>query len=180
MNDWIIGFLDHCIIRLLDHYFIGSPKGMQRLIWVAKIKKITSKSLEVGGGTKCECCYPKWILMSFQYIRMGEKEFLNLVTILTLHIDPQNLKIPIIGQKNKVVVNPIYGCQNLSGEKYKSNGKRISSIRHTSEEKNPKKPSENATFLKFGIFGWFFGFFSSLVCRIELILFSIAFAFFSW
>ena len=40
--------------------------------------------------------------------------------------------------KKKVVVNFIYGYQNLSGEKYKSNGKRISSIRHTSEEKNPK------------------------------------------
>ena len=42
---------------------------------------------------------PKWILLSFQYIRMGEKEFLNLVTVFTLHIDLQNLKIPIIGQK---------------------------------------------------------------------------------
>ena len=62
---------------------------------------------------------------------MGGKEFLNLVTVLTLHIDPQNLKIPIIGPKNKVVVNPIYGYQNLSGEKCKSNGKRFSSIRHT-------------------------------------------------
>ena len=55
---------------------------------------------------------------------MGGKEFLNLVTVLTLHIDPQNLKIPIIGSKKKVVVNPIYGYQNLSGEKYKCNGKR--------------------------------------------------------
>ena len=45
---------------------------------------------------------------------------------------------PCIGPKNKVVGNPIYGYQNLSGEKYKRNGKRISSIRHTSEEKNPK------------------------------------------
>ena len=36
-----------------------------------------------------------------------------------------------------------------------------------------QKPSENAIFLKFGIFGWFFGFFSSLVCRIELILFPL-------
>ena len=70
---------------------------------------------------------------------MWKKEFLNLVTVLTLHIGPQNLKIPIIGPKKKVVVNFIYGYQNLSGEKYKSNGKRISSIRHTSEEKNPKK-----------------------------------------
>ena len=32
---------------------------------------------------------------------------------------------PIIGQK-KVGVNPIYGYQNLSGEKYKCNEKRIS------------------------------------------------------
>ena len=34
-----------------------------------------------------------------------------------------------------------------------------------------QKTIENTTFLKYGIFGWFFGFFSSLVCRIELILF---------
>ena len=40
--------------------------------------------------------------------------------------------------KKKVVVKFIYGYQNLSGEKCKTNGKRISSIRHTSEEKNPK------------------------------------------
>ena len=79
---------------------------------------------------------------------MGEKEFLNLVTVLTLHIDPQNLKITIMGPKNKVVVNPIYGYQNLSGEKYKSNGKRISSIRHTSEEKNPKNHPKTPYFRK--------------------------------
>ena len=48
------------------------------------------------------------------------------------------LDFPIIGPKKKVVVNFIYGYQTLSGEKCKSNGKRISSIRHTSEEKNPK------------------------------------------
>ena len=47
----------------------------------------------------------KWILLSFQYIRTGKKEFLNLVTVLTLHIDPQNLKIPIIGSKIKVVAD---------------------------------------------------------------------------
>ena len=32
---------------------------------------------------------------------------------------------------------------------------------------------QNPLFLKYGIFGWFFGFFSSLVCRIELILFPL-------
>ena len=40
--------------------------------------------------------------------------------------------------KIKVVVNFIYGYQNLSGEKYKTNEKRFSSIGHTSYEKNPK------------------------------------------
>ena len=37
----------------------------------------------------------------------------------------------------KVVVNFIYGYQNLSGEKYKTNEKRFSSIGHTSYEKIP-------------------------------------------
>ena len=37
--------------------------------------------------------------MSLQYIRTGEKEFLNLVSVLTLHIDPTYFKIPIIGSK---------------------------------------------------------------------------------
>ena len=61
--------------------------------------------------------------MSLQYIRTGEKEFLNLVSVLTLHLDPQILKITIIGSKIKVVVNFIDGYQNLSGEKYKTNEK---------------------------------------------------------
>ena len=89
---------------------------------------------------------------------MGEKEFLNLVAVLTLHIDPQNLKIPIIGPKKKVVVNFIYGYQNLSGEKCKSNGKRISSIRHTSEEKNPKNHPKMPYFRKvvFSMVFWIF------------------------
>ena len=57
--------------------------------------------------------------------------------------DPQPAKLlfgfPHYRAKKKVVVNLIYGYQTLSGEKCKSNGKKISSIRHTSEEKNPKK-----------------------------------------
>ena len=92
---------------------------------------------------------------------MGEKEFLNLVTVFTLHIDPQNLKIPIIGPKKKVFVEPIYGCQNLSGEKYKCNGKKISSIRHTSEEKNPKNHLKIQFFFRkaaFQVVFWIFNF----------------------
>ena len=68
---------------------------------------------------------------------------------------------PIIGPKKKVVVNPIYGCLNLSGEKYKCNEKRISSIGHTSEEKNPKNHPEMPNFRKMAF------------CPIELILFSL-------
>ena len=51
--------------------------------------------------------------------------------------------------KKKVVVNPIYGCLNLSGEKYKCNEKRISSIGHTSEEKNPKNHPKMPLFWNF-------------------------------
>ena len=62
---------------------------------------------------------------------------------------------PLKAQK-KVVVNFIYGNQNLSGEKYKSNGKRISSIRHTSEEKNPKNHPKIAHFRKVVFLDGFF------------------------
>ena len=55
---------------------------------------------------------------------------------------------PIIGPKKKVVVNPIYGCLSLSGEKYKCNEKRISPIGHTSEEKNPKNHPKTPYFRK--------------------------------
>ena len=50
----------------------------------------------------------------------------------------ENSKIPIVGSKMKVVVNFIYGYQNLSGGKCKTNEERISSIGLTSLEKNPK------------------------------------------
>ena len=56
--------------------------------------------------------------------------------------------LAIVGLKIKVVVNFIYGYQNRSGEKYKSNGKRISSIRHTSKEKNPKNHPKIPNFRK--------------------------------
>ena len=81
--------------------------------------------------------------------------------------------------KKKVVVNFIYGYQTLSGEKCKSNGKRISSFRHTSEEKNPK------TIRKYHISGkWYF----RMVFWIFLFTgmsdwansFYIALVFFSW
>ena len=63
------------------------------------------------------------------YIRKpGEKNLAHEKLILMRGIAVENLKTPIMGSKIKVVVNFIYGYQNLSGEKYKTNGKRISSI----------------------------------------------------
>ena len=41
--------------------------------------------------------------MSLHYISMGEKEFFDSETILTAHIYDENLKIPIVGPKIKVV-----------------------------------------------------------------------------
>ena len=50
---------------------------------------------------------PKWILLSFQYIITGEKEFLNLVTVLTLHIDRQIFENHYVRVKNKSCRRPI-------------------------------------------------------------------------
>ena len=80
-----------------------------------------------------------------------KKRFFENSTSLTLHRGSENLKIPIIRSKMKVVVNFIYGYQNLSGEKYKTDEKRISSIEPTSFEKNP-------VFQKSGILGGFWDF----------------------
>ena len=59
-----------------------------------------------------------------QYIRKpGEKNLAHEKLISMRGIAVENLKTPIKGSKIKVVVNFIYGYQNLSGEKYKSNEK---------------------------------------------------------
>ena len=79
---------------------------------------------------------------------MDVKRFFENSTSLTLHRGSENLKIPIIGSKMKVVVNFIYGYQNLSGEKYKTNEKRISLIEHASYEKNPKNYPKTQFFRK--------------------------------
>ena len=83
------------------------------------------------------------------YIRKpGEKNLAHEKLILMRGIAVENLKTPIMGSKIKVVVNFIYGYQNLSGEKYKTNEKRISSIGHTSYEKNPKNHPKTLFFRK--------------------------------
>ena len=100
----------------------------------------------------------KWILLSFKYIRTGKTEFLNLVTVLTLLPDPKNLKIPIIGSKLKIVVNFIYGYQNLSGEKYKTNEKKLAQS-DLPVKRKIQTTTRKIGFLETGSFGWFFGFF---------------------
>ena len=55
---------------------------------------------------------------------------------------------PIIRPKIKVVINFIYGYQNLSGEKCKANEERISSIGLASLEKNPKNCPKTLFFRK--------------------------------
>ena len=81
--------------------------------------------------------------------------------------------------KKKVVVNPIYGCLNLSGEKCKPSKKRISSIGHTCEEKNPKNHPKMPNFWKwhFRMVFWIFLFTGMSDWANS---FFIGFAFFSW
>ena len=67
------------------------------------------------------------------YIRKpGKTNLAHEKLILMRGIAVENLKTPIMGSKIKVVVNFIYGFQNLSGKKYKTNEKNQSSIRLTS------------------------------------------------
>ena len=83
---------------------------------------------------------------------MDIKRFFENSTSLTLHRGSENLKIPIIGSKMKVVVNFIYGYQNLSGEKYKTNEKKLAQSDIPVMRKIPKT-IRNVTFLKNSVFG---------------------------
>ena len=79
----------------------------------------------------------------------------------------ENLKIPILGSKMKVVVNFIYQEKNAKPMKKELAQSDIPVSRKI------QKTTRNVTFLKNSVFGWFFGFFSLLVCPIELILSSL-------
>ena len=123
--------------------------------------KKSKRSLSRGGSyrTFLELAkYYKWKSMSLQIRIMDIKRFFENSTSLTLHRGSENLKIPIIGSKMKVVVNFIYGYQNLSGEKCKTNKERISSIGLTSLEKNPKNHPKTLFFRKvtFRVVFWTF------------------------
>ena len=74
----------------------------------------------LGGANKTKVHFlmvPRWILLSLQYIRTGKKEFSNLASVLTLHIDPQNLKITIIESRIKVVVDPLSDLSKQAQER---------------------------------------------------------------
>ena len=86
------------------------------------------------------------------------------MTVLTLYIEPQTLKISIIGSKLTYTHRVTY--QNLCERGTNPMEKELAPLgfNNTSLEKNPKYIQENY------IFGFFLGFFSWLVSPIELIL----------
>ena len=97
-----------------------------------------STAYSQGGGKEFVVhVYPQNPLL-WSIIRLPIWKFWNFCEKKTPNRPNYFFDFPIIGPKKKVVVNFIYGYQTLSGEKCKSNGKRIRSIRHTSEEENPK------------------------------------------
>ena len=56
-----------------------------------------------------------------------------------------------MGSKIKVVVNFIYGYQNLSGEKYETNEKKLELNRAYQLREKSKKPPENIVFQQIDI-----------------------------
>ena len=69
---------------------------------------------------------------------MEKNEFFDSETILTAHIYDENLKIPIVGPKIKVVEGVWCDLSKLVREGQKANEKRFSSIGLTSFEKKSK------------------------------------------
>jgi hypothetical protein len=99
---------------------------------------VTRSPIELFWTAKKVSCLPPNSYFMVHYKTFDLKHYIVFCEKKTPNRPNYFLDFPIIGPKKKVVVNFIYGYQTLSGEKYKSSGKRISSIRHTSEEKTPK------------------------------------------
>ena len=62
--------------------------------WRTRLLEGQKVSYSRGGTYKTKVNFlivPRWILLSFQYIRPRKKEFLNLVSVLTPHIWPEFL-----------------------------------------------------------------------------------------
>ena len=88
----------------------------------------------------------------------GENEFLDSETILTSHIYDENLKIPIVKPKIKVVESVWCDLSKLVREGQKANEKRFSSIGLTSFEKKLKsypKTQLSQNMVSSGSFGAF-------------------------
>ena len=107
-------------------------------------------ALIVGGGTigtKTDFLKVfKWILLSFQYIRTGKNEFLNLVTVLTLHTDPQYLKNHYIRVKNQSCRRPMVWPIKTCARKALSQPKKNWLNRTYQLREKSKKLPENTIF----------------------------------
>ena len=139
---WNWKWLQHVLLQLSN--LIDSEVKPKCVRWVKKTPPWSPSAWTFArGGTDS----PKWHFFMFysKFLCYGQLWASSSKTLYSFRENlPSNrpnyfLDFPIIGPKNKVVINFIYGYQTLSGETCKSNGKRFSSIRHTSEEKNPKK-----------------------------------------
>ena len=96
--------------------------------------------------------------------------------LLPLVLDPPKIQKYRNTVKFKVVAGQSCDLSKTTGEKYKTNVKRIRSIRVTKFVENPKKHPEmlvSAYWVVSCISGWFFGFFLNLVAPIDLNLFPL-------
>ena len=110
----------------------------------------------------------KWILLWFQYIRPGKKEFLNLVTVLNLHIDHQHFENHYVRVKNQSCRKLYIWVSKPIRRKIQNQRKKLELNRTYQSREKSRKPPEGTGFLEPSSFGWFLGFFSWLVSPIEL------------
>ena len=82
------------------------------------------------------------------------------MTVLTLHTDPEYLKKSLYkGQKSNLLQTYGVTYQNVCEKGTKPTKKELAQSGLPVRRKSKKLP-ENTTFLEYGIFGKFFGFFS--------------------
>ena len=186
------------IYRSYMHSFSSTPHSLKRvprflkllslqcrqLSWSSEIPLWRRTQFSGRGGNQMWMLLPQVNFDVILIYKNGGKRIFEFGGRLNPPHWPPKFENPHYRAKKKVVVNFIYGYQNLSGEKCKSNGKRISSIRHTSEEKNPENHlkiplSWNMAFLD-GFLIFLFTGMSVWAISLELNSFPIGFAFFSW
>ena len=121
-----------------------------------------------GGGPNHDSQMFKWILLWCQYIRPGKKDFLNLVTVLNLHIDHQHFENHYVRVKNQSCRKLYIWVSKPIRRKIQNQWKKLELNRTYQSREKSQKPPEWTWFQKTGSFGWFSGFFSWLVSPIEL------------